>query len=154
MRKGWVRGMSNRGSLLRKQSTEGVNRVATGDGFLSSAAFHLSHTFLPSTTSNHGCRIVPQLRGGEGYEVAKEVWRVQVSDYRSFSREGGVSLSIVHFLTASQGCIILCMAACQSSGYTVLMKIWISVNRMSKGLVEDNSQIFMRVCDSSPISGG
>lgn len=45
----------------------------------------LRRTFLP-VVLDHGRRNVPELLGGEGYQVVEEVWWMWVSDRRSYRR--------------------------------------------------------------------
>ena len=76
-----------------------------------------------------------------------------MSDHR-VPLEGVGSSSFFHFLTVSQSCFILRTATFHLSNGIVLINDWTLVNRMSKGLVEDDSQVYLRVCGSSPIPGG
>ena len=76
-----------------------------------------------------------------------------MSDHR-VPPEGVGSSSFFHFLTVSQSCFILRTVTFHLSDDIVLTDGWTLVNRMSKGLVEDDSQIYLCVCGSSPIPGG
>jgi hypothetical protein len=65
-------------------------------------------------------------------------------------RAGAGSSPIAHI----QSCFILRTKACYHSGDIVLIGTRTPVNRMPEGFVEDHSQVYVRVCGSSPISGG
>ena len=79
-----------------------------------------------SITLSHGRRQVPQLLGGEGDEVTEEVWRMRVSDHRSFLfPEVLYRYSPLHFPVVFQSCLILRMAAPEPSCDSVLTGVWI-----------------------------
>jgi len=66
--------------ILRYGSTA---PIATQDDVLLSPAFDLCCVLL-SVALSHGCRIMSELLGGEGYEAVEEVWWMRVSDHHPF----------------------------------------------------------------------
>lgn len=56
-------------------------------------------------------------------------------------------------MIAFQSCLVLRTVARHLSGDLVLTVVWTPVDRMSEDLVEDDSQVLVRVCGSSPIYG-
>jgi len=114
----------------------------------------LCRPFL-SVALSHGCRQVSKLLGGKGDEVVEKVWRMWVSDRRSFSFPGVPDRCSSFCLSMTcQSRLVLRTTTRDFSGDPMLTGIWMPVDRVPEDLVEDDSQVLVCVFSgSSPIHG-